>query len=40
VTTDAPTPLPLRPSAAERERIARILRERSLEERMSPETFS
>ena len=40
MTTDAPTPLPLRPSAAERERFARILRERSLEERMSPETFS
>jgi FHA domain/Domain of unknown function (DUF1707) len=40
VTTDAPTPLPLRPSAAERERIARVLRERSLEERMSPDTFS
>jgi FHA domain/Domain of unknown function (DUF1707) len=40
VATDAPTPLPLRPSAAERDRIARILRERSLEERMSPDTFS
>jgi hypothetical protein len=40
VTTDAPTPLPLRPSAGERERIARVLRERSLEERMSPDTFS
>ena len=40
MTTDAPTPLPLRPSAAERERIAQILRERSLEERMSPDTFS
>jgi FHA domain/Domain of unknown function (DUF1707) len=34
------TPLPLRPSAEERERIVRILRERSLEERMSPDTFS
>jgi hypothetical protein len=40
VTTDAPTPLPLRPSAAERERIARVLRERTLEDRMSPDTFS
>jgi hypothetical protein len=40
VTTDAPTPLPLRPSAAERERIARVLRERSVEERLSPDTFS
>jgi hypothetical protein len=40
VTTDAPTPLPLRPSAAERERVARVLRERTLEDRMSPDTFS
>jgi FHA domain/Domain of unknown function (DUF1707) len=40
VSTDAPTPLPLRPSAVERERIARVLRERSVEERMSPDTFS
>jgi hypothetical protein len=40
VTSDAPTPLPLRPSAADRERIARVLRERSLERRMSLDTFS
>jgi FHA domain/Domain of unknown function (DUF1707) len=40
VPTDSPTPLPVRPSASERDRIARVLRERSLEERMSPETFS
>jgi hypothetical protein len=40
VTTDAPTPLPLQPWPAERERIARILRERSLEKRMSPDPFS
>ena len=40
VSTDAPTPLPLRPSAGERERVARVLRERSLEERISPATFS
>jgi hypothetical protein len=38
--TDAPPPLPLRPSAADRDRIARILRHRTLEEQMSPATFS
>lgn len=40
VTGDPPTPLPLRPSAADRDRIARVLRHRTLEERMSPGTFS
>ena len=40
MTADAPTPLPLRPSAADRERIARELREGSLDGRLSIETFS
>jgi hypothetical protein len=38
--TDAPTPLPLRPSVADRERIARHLRDRSVEGRLSLDTFS
>jgi hypothetical protein len=37
---DAPTPLPLRPSAADRERIARLLRDGSVEGRLSLDTFS
>jgi hypothetical protein len=37
---DAPTPLPLRPSAAERERALRALRDRSVEGRLSIDTFS
>jgi FHA domain/Domain of unknown function (DUF1707) len=40
VTADAPTPLPLRPSEADRERVARLLRERSVEGRLSLDTFS
>jgi FHA domain/Domain of unknown function (DUF1707) len=40
MAADAPTPLPLRPSAAERERIARFLRDRSVEGRLSLDTFS
>ena len=40
MTADAPTPLPLRPSAADRERIARELREGSLDGRLSIDTFS
>ena len=35
-----PTPLPARPSAADRERIATTLRERSAEGRISLDTFS
>jgi hypothetical protein len=37
---DAPTPLPLRPSTADRERVARLLRDRSAEGRLSLDTFS
>jgi hypothetical protein len=37
---DAPTPLPTRPSANERERILRLLRDRAAEERLSLDTFS
>jgi hypothetical protein len=40
VAADAPTPLPLRPSAADRERIARTLREGSVDGRLSLDTFS
>jgi FHA domain-containing protein/uncharacterized protein DUF1707 len=36
---EAPTPLPLRPSERDRERAVRALRRRSLEGRMSSETF-
>ena len=40
VAIDAPIPLPLRPSAADRERTARRLRDGSVEGRMSLDTFS
>jgi FHA domain/Domain of unknown function (DUF1707) len=40
MATDPPTPLPLRPSVADRERIARHLRDRSAEGRLSLDTFS
>ena len=40
MAADAPTPLPLRPSAADRERIARVLREGSVDGRLSIDTFS
>jgi FHA domain/Domain of unknown function (DUF1707) len=40
VTADAPTPLPLRPSAAERDRVVRVLREGSVDGRLSIDTFS
>jgi hypothetical protein len=40
MAADAPTPLPLRPSAADRERIARLLREGSVDGRLSIDTFS
>jgi hypothetical protein len=40
MATDAPTPLPLRPSTADRERIERILRDRSVEGRLSLDTYS
>src|SRR5687768_13242342 len=40
VAADAPTPLPLRPSVADREQAARVLREGSLDGRLSIDTFS
>jgi hypothetical protein len=40
VSTDAHTPLPLRPSAEERERVVRLLRDRSVEGRLSTDTFA
>ena len=40
VSTDPPTPVPVRPSAAERERAVRILRDRSVEGRLSTDTFA
>jgi hypothetical protein len=40
VAADAPTPLPLRPSAADRERIARQLRAGTVDERLSLDTFA
>jgi hypothetical protein len=40
VAADAPTPLPLRPSAADRERIARLLRDGSVDGRLSVDTFA
>ncbi|MGH2744209.1 MAG: DUF1707 SHOCT-like domain-containing protein, partial [Thermoleophilaceae bacterium] len=35
-----PTPLPLRPSNADREQMARVLREGSVEGKLSIDTFS
>ncbi len=40
VSTDAHTPVPLRPSADERERVVRLLRDRSVEGRLSTDTFA
>jgi hypothetical protein len=40
VSTDAHTPVPIRPSAEERERVVRLLRDRSVEGRLSTETFA
>jgi len=40
MSTDAHTPVPIRPSAEERERVVRILRDRSLEGRLSTDTFA
>jgi hypothetical protein len=40
MAADAPTPLPLRPSAAERERVARELRDGSVDGRLSLDSFS
>jgi hypothetical protein len=40
VIADAPTPLPLRPTAADRERVTRLLRDGLVEGRLSVEDFS
>jgi FHA domain/Domain of unknown function (DUF1707) len=40
VSTDAHTPVPIRPSAEDRERVVRLLRDRSVEGRLSTETFA
>jgi hypothetical protein len=40
VSTDAHTPVPIRPSAADRERVVRTLRNRSAEGRISTDTFA
>ena len=40
IAADAPTPLPLRPSEADRARVARELREGSVDGRLSIDTFS
>jgi hypothetical protein len=40
VSTDAHTPVPVRPSAEDRERVVRLLRDRSVEGRLSTETFA
>jgi FHA domain/Domain of unknown function (DUF1707) len=40
MAADASTPLPIRPSAADRERVARVLNEGSVDGRLSLDTFS
>jgi FHA domain/Domain of unknown function (DUF1707) len=40
MSTDAHTPVPVRPSAEERERVVRLLRDRSVEGRLSTDTFA
>lgn len=40
MSTDAHTPVPIRPSAEEREQVVRLLRDRSVEGRLSTETFA
>src|SRR5215212_4297667 len=40
MTTDAHTPVPIRPSTDERERVVRVLRDRSVEGRLSTDTFA
>ena len=40
MSTDAHTPVPMRPSEAERERVVRLLRDRSVEGRISTDTFA
>src|SRR5829696_7159157 len=40
MSTDAHTPVPIRPSTDERERVVRVLRDRSVEGRLSTDTFA
>jgi len=40
VSTDAHTPVPIRPSSDDRERVVRVLRDRSVEGRLSTDTFA
>jgi hypothetical protein len=40
VSTDAHTPVPVRPSAADRDAVVRLLRDRSVEGRLSTDTFA
>jgi hypothetical protein len=40
VSTDAHTPVPVRPSTDDRERVVRVLRDRSVEGRLSTDTFA
>ena len=40
MSTDAHTPVPARPSEEERERVVRLLRDRSVEGRISTDTFA
>jgi hypothetical protein len=40
MSTESHTPVPIRPSAAERERVVRVLRDRSVEGRLSTDTFA
>jgi hypothetical protein len=40
VSTDAHTPVPIRPSEQDRERVVRVLRDRSVEGRLSTDTFA
>ena len=40
MSTDAHTPVPIRPSEEERERVVRLLRDRSVDGRLSTDTFA
>ena len=40
MSTDAHTPVPIRPSEADRERVVRLLRDRSVDGRLSTDTFA
>jgi len=40
VSTDAHTPVPIRPSEEDRERVVRLLRDRSVDGRLSTDTFA